>query len=120
MLGSAAGSVSAGVATLGCVTRRRLASGAPRDWVDGDWPAGEPLPGAPRALAHARLISVRLTYALAGRNVSAVAEEADLARSTIYDLVGGRTWGDIVSLGKLEEALGVTLLPELPNDVTNS
>ena len=80
----------------------------------GEWPLGEAKNDAPRALEHARAVAICLTDALEGRSVSEVAEEADLARSTIYDLVGGRTWPDLVSLGKLSDALGVELLPPLP------
>lgn len=96
------------------MTRRRSAVGPPREYVTGSWPDGSAVPGAPRALEHARLIAIRLSDALDGRSVTEVAEQADLARSTIYDLVGGRTWPDLISLGKLEAALDVELLPPLP------
>lgn len=96
------------------MTRRRSAVGPPREYVSGSWPDGRAVAGAPRALEHARLISIRLSEALEGRSVTDVAQEADLARSTIYDLVGGRTWPDLISLGKLEAALNVELLPPLP------
>lgn len=88
--------------------------GPPRAYVTPTWPDGSAVPGAPRALEHARLISIRLSEALEGRSVTDVAEQADLARSTIYDLIGGRTWPDLISLGKLEAALNVELLPPLP------
>jgi hypothetical protein len=96
------------------MTRRRSAVGPPRDYVEGEWPDGEAVPSAPRALEHARMISLRLAEALEGRSVTDVAEGADLARSTLYDLVGGKTWPDLISLGKLEGALGIELLPPLP------
>ena len=96
------------------MTRRRSAVGPPRDYVDGTWPEGAAVPGAPRALEHARMISLRLAAALEGRSVTDVAEQADLARSTIYDLVGGKTWPDLISLGKLETALDIELLPPMP------
>lgn len=60
------------------------------------------------------MISLRLAEALEGCSITDVAEQADLARSTIYDLVGGRTWPDLISLGKLESALDIELLPPLP------
>lgn len=69
---------------------------------------------APRALEHARAIAIRLAAALEGRVVTDVAEQADLSRSTVYDLVNGSTWPDLISLGKLETALDVDLLPPLP------
>lgn len=94
--------------------KRRTAVGPPRDYVDGIWPAGSPTSDAPKALEHARTISLRLAEAVEGRSITEIAADADLARSTIYDLVGGRTWPDLVSLGKLEESLGIDLLPPLP------
>ena len=81
----------------------------------GTWPNGDAVADAPRALEHARTVSLRLGDALTGRSVTEVADEADLARSTIYDLLGGRTWPDLISLGKLEDALGIELLPPLPD-----
>jgi len=93
---------------------RRSTVRPPRDYVSGEWPYGLPVADAPRALQHARAISLRLVEALEGRNVSEVAQQADLARSTLYDLAQGRTWPDLISLGKLEDALGVPLLPALP------
>ena len=84
----------------------------------GGWPVGAALPGAPRALELARAISIRLSEALEGRSVTEVAETADLARSTLYDIVNGATWPDLVSLGKLNDALGIDLLPALPEGDT--
>lgn len=95
------------------MTRRRSRVGPPRDYVDGEWPSGRPIPGAPKAFGHARAIAIRLAGALEGLSVSDVARRADLARSTVYDLVGGRTWPDLISLGKLEDVLDIELLPPL-------
>lgn len=96
------------------MTKRRGTVGPPRDYVRGEWPNDPAVANAPRAVEHARAISVRLAEALRDRSVTDVAAEADLARSTIYDLVNGSTWPDLVSLGKLSDALGVDLLPALP------
>lgn len=93
---------------------RRTTVRPPRDYVRGEWPQGAATADAPRALEHARAISLRLSEALEGRSISEVAQTADLARSTLYDLTQGRTWPDLISLGKLEDALGVALLPALP------
>ncbi len=94
--------------------QRRARVGPPRDYVVGDWPEGPAVADAPAALEHARLISIRLRDALVDRTTAHVAEAAGLARSTIYDYLAGNTWPDLVSLGKLEEVLGVELLPPLP------
>lgn len=82
--------------------------------MKGGWPTGRATADAPRALEHARAIAIRLAAALEGRAVTDVAERADLARSTVYDLVNGASWPDLISLGKLEAALDIDLLPPLP------
>ncbi|HEV2890299.1 MAG TPA: helix-turn-helix transcriptional regulator [Frankiaceae bacterium] len=43
-----------------------------------------------------------------------VAREADLARSTLNDIVAGRQWPDVVTVAKLEHVLEVRLWPEWP------
>lgn len=62
--------------------------------------------------------SRRLAGALSGRSKSAVAEEADLARSTIYDLLSGETWPDLVTIGVLEDVLDAELLPRWPRSLS--
>lgn len=59
--------------------------------MDGAWPHSAATVDAPRALEHARAIAVALREALTDRTVIEVAAGADLARSTIYDVVGGAT-----------------------------
>jgi DNA-binding phage protein len=44
-----------------------------------------------------------------GRNISSIARDADVARSTIYDIISGESWPDLVSVFKLQTALGVRL-----------
>lgn len=84
---------------------------SPRELVDGPWPDGNAAADAPVAVHYAQEIAVRLSVALEGKSVKAVAEDAGLARSTVYDIVGGKSWADIVSLAQLEVVLGVRLWP---------
>jgi hypothetical protein len=74
-------------------------------------------PEAPDAVAHAVAISVALSAALEGRNKKAVAEEADIVRSTLYDILAGNTWADTVTLAKLEACLDASLWPRDPAPV---
>lgn len=104
-----------GVVTIGGVVQRRGGIGVPRDLVSdgGEWPLGpfsEDL-GVPvrDAAVFAADLSVRLAAAVDGRAVASVARDADVARSTIYDLRSGATWPDVVTVFKLEGALGVPL-----------
>jgi len=68
---------------------------------------------APIAARYAFELSKRLWEATEGRALAVVAEEADIARSTLYDLLQGRTWADLQTLAKLEMTLGSRLWPEL-------
>lgn len=61
------------------------------------------------AVAFAAEVSTRLDAALADRSVADVAREADVARSTVYDLRSGATWPDLLSVIKLELALDTIL-----------
>lgn len=66
---------------------------------------------SPPAVFWAAEISRRLGAALVGRSKAAVAKEAGIARSTLYDVLGGETWPDLATIVGLEEVLGVTLWP---------
>jgi hypothetical protein len=66
------------------------------------------------AAAYAAEISKRLAAGLGSRSKSEVAASAELARSTLHDLLTGRTWPDVVSLVQLESVLGVKLWPDGP------
>lgn len=79
--------------------------------VAGEWPDGRLARDAPVAARYVRTISIRLRDALADANLADVAARSHLARSTIYDLLAGTTWPDVVSLAQLEEALGTRLWP---------
>lgn len=93
------------------VTRRASPVRAPRDYVlTGVWPDGELSDDEPAA-AYAAHIAAALGVALAGRNKSEVAAAAGLARSTLYDMIEGRTWGDLISIARLEAVLDARLWP---------
>lgn len=95
--------------------RRTFGNKPPREWlIEGTWPEGAFDPEAPDAVAHAVAVSVALAAALRGKNKKAVAEEADIVRSTLYDILAGNTWADMVTLAKLEACLDATLWPREP------
>lgn len=83
----------------------------------GTWPDGRILAKAPVAARYAAHIARELRTQLDGRPASEIAAAAGLAKSTVYDLINGTTWGDMVSLAKLEQVLGARLWPADPNDV---
>lgn len=94
----------------------RVRAGGPRAYLTskGSWPNGPIRKDSPVATAWAAEFSRRLGESLAGRSKSAVAEEAGLARSTIYDLLTGETWPDLVTISVLEDVLDTELLPRWP------
>lgn len=57
------------------------------------------------------MIAANLRDALQSENQTRVAEQADVARSTLNDLVAGRTWPELITVAKLEEVLGTRLWP---------
>jgi DNA-binding phage protein len=83
--------------------------------AEGAWPDGALEEGAPVAAEYVKVISSRLRDALADQNVVDVAARAGLARSTIYDVLGGTTWPDIVSIAQLEVTLNARLWPSPPS-----
>ena len=109
------------------VTQRRQAPGPPRSLLAprGSWPDA-PLvesslsPAVQAACAAAAEVAVELERALRTVSVAAIARDADVARSTIYDLLSGATWPDIVTLYKLEAALGVELWGRRPKRRTRT
>ena len=95
--------------------RRSALYSTPRAWLrDGEWPTGRFAADAPDAVAYAVHIAITLGVRLDGVNKSQAATAAGLKRSTLYDLLGGHTWADLVTLAKLEQALDVSLWPPAP------
>jgi DNA-binding phage protein len=93
--------------------QRRSQQGIPREFLSrGVWPDGQLKKNAPVAAIYAKAISANLRTALGRRAISSVSEAADVARSTIYDILGGNTWPDVVSLAKLEATLSIQLWPK--------
>lgn len=87
----------------------------PREWVvSGEWPSGSFDPETPDAVAHAVAVATALESALEGRNKSAVAAAAEIERSTLYDILAGKSWADMLTLAKLEAHLDATLWPREP------
>jgi AcrR family transcriptional regulator len=62
----------------------------------------------------AQAISIKLKAALEGRSIRQVAAEADLAHTTVYDLLAGKTYGDVITVARLEAALETSLWPRDP------
>ena len=95
--------------------RRSASYRAPSDWLEtGTWPDGTFAADAPVEVAHAVAIALALTAALEDRNKSEVAAAAQIERSTLYDILNGRTWADTLTLAKLEAHLQTSLWPSDP------
>ena len=97
--------------------RRSKTYRSPRDWVSsGTWPDGTFHHDAPEDVAVAVAIAKALEDALEGRNRTQVAGDAEIERSTLYDILQGRTWPDTVTLAKLERELNRGLWPTFPTE----
>jgi DNA-binding phage protein len=95
--------------------RRSQLYRAPRDWLaEGTWPDGRFAADAPDVVAYAAEISRRVAQASAGRAKATLARDAGIERTTLYDMLSGRSWPDAVTLAKLEMALDSALWPPHP------
>jgi hypothetical protein len=99
--------------------RRSREYGTPKSWVTagGQWPDGPFRSDAPAIVGYARDIALALGEATAGRNKAELCTAAGIERSTLYDLLGGNTWADLITLAKLEGVLGRTLWPATQPDL---
>lgn len=102
--------------TITNMPRRSGPPGSPSDWIaEGEWPDGDFKADTPSVVVYAVEIARALDEALKGQVRSHVAQSAGIERSTLYDILAGKTWPDMVTLAKLEQALSVTLWPtDLP------
>ena len=96
------------------MVQRRGISQAPCEYATGEWPAAPLSDHAPAAAHYARHIAVKLREALTATSVSQLARDADCNRSTVQGLIAGRFWPDLVTVAKLEVALGRSLWPPQP------
>lgn len=95
----------------GGMPRRTGEVGSPVSYVpEGAWPDGE-LDGSEPA-AYAQHVARRLRDAIGDRSLRSVAEEAGLQHTTVSDVLNGRTWPDMLTLVRLEQALDVKLWPD--------
>lgn len=96
--------------------RRSSSYRVPCEWlVEGTWPDGKFAADTPAAVAHAVAIARALSEALRGENKSQIAARAEIERSTLYDILAGKSWPDTVTLAKLERELSLTLWPQSPS-----
>ncbi|MEI8002612.1 MAG: transcriptional regulator, partial [Actinomycetes bacterium] len=82
----------------------------PADYLqDGDWPTGHLRPDAPAEAYLAAAMTRRLTAALAGRSARSIARDAGISAQTVLNLLAGLSWGDVVTVARLERTLGAAL-----------
>jgi len=81
--------------------------------IHGQWPDGLLGQDAPIEALYAQQIAVRLRDGLQGQSISAVCRQAGVNRSTVQDILAGRTYGQVASIARLESVLRVRLWPEL-------
>jgi hypothetical protein len=77
--------------------------------ASGAWPNGQIHAKAPAETHLAQAMAGRLRIAIGERSVRQVAIEAELSPQTVANLVQGISWGDMVTIARLERVLGVTL-----------
>jgi lambda repressor-like predicted transcriptional regulator len=95
--------------------QRRGLQGGPRQFYPGDsWPDDDPVESAPVAARYAAAIATALKSVIneRGIKVGELTTDADIARSTLNDILTGRVWPDMVTLSKLEDVLQAPLWPQ--------
>lgn len=96
------------------VTNRgnRVRPGGPAAYLrSGRWPDGRLLKSAPLATWWAAEISRQLQTALDGQSKREVADSIGVARSTLYDILNGSSWPDLITIVALEAYFDVPLMP---------
>lgn len=95
--------------------RRSSSYRTPREWLEeGTWPEGKFAADSPTAVAYAVEIARRLERSMGERSKAGLAREANLERSTLYDVLSGRSWPDAVTIAQLEQVLQTRLWPDHP------
>jgi hypothetical protein len=90
--------------------RTRLAS-VPAEYLAAgqSWPTGRLRKDAPPEAALAAGIASRMVEAMGGLSIRELARRSDVSPQTVSNLLAGRSWGDLVTLARIERALGVSL-----------
>ncbi len=92
------------------MARWRGLDGPPASYlVSGSWPDGR-VDGPVEAWAVQQLC-LRLREAMGGRGLREVARAADVNHSSLRALLLGQAWPDVVTLARLEAAVGADLWP---------
>ena len=103
---------------------RRGLKPCPRDYLKsrGTWPHGPFWEQTPDEALFFIEVAKRLNRLCYHDNramtITAIAKQANLAPQTVFNLLQGKTWGDLLSIYRLEVALGARLWvnPDAPAD----
>ncbi|WP_442854630.1 helix-turn-helix domain-containing protein [Curtobacterium sp. UNCCL17] len=90
----------------------RLGRSSPAELAGGDWPA---TPSADPHVELARQFNIRLRDAIGDETLRSVAARADLSHQGLSRILAGATWPDMLSISRLEAALGTDLWPRHPS-----
>lgn len=94
------------------MTRPNAIVGAPRSHVaEGQWPDGELSEVIPARYAQVLARNIRLAIDSHGLTQEEVCQRSGLDRSTLWAILAGRRWPDIISISRLEWGLGRRLWP---------
>lgn len=82
----------------------------PRAYLaSGDWPDGTLTPDAPNEARLVAGMARRMREAVGDRSLRSVASDAGVSVGTVSSLLAGRSWGDVVTIARLETSLNVSL-----------
>lgn len=89
----------------------RTERATPAELSPGAWPF-DPSPDPHAEVA--RQFVIRLRAAIGEQSVRAVAKDAGLAHGGLNKLLAGGSWPDLLTIARLERALGADLWPGRP------
>jgi len=90
----------------------RVGRSSPAELSGGDWPS---IPSADPHVELARQFNIRLRNAIGNETLRSVATRADLSHQGLSRILAGATWPDMLSISRLEAALGTDLWPRHPD-----
>lgn len=91
--------------------RRSDIPGPPKAFVDGPFLEGRVT--GPIVARYAQEVARNLRAAIESRSLREVGRAAGLDHTTLSAILGGERWPDLVTIAKLEQALGRRLWPNL-------
>ena len=94
------------------MTRRKGLEPQPRCYLAaGEWPEGPLVDDAPPEAKLAQELSRRFksAYDARGLKIRPTARKLGISVTTVHNLLHGKTWGDVITIARIEMGFGIQL-----------